>query len=78
MVDFMELYHSSVEYDRDKTFTKEEIPEIDPVEVKRWLANKEFQNPDFDMNRGDQPIHIHNHFQGGPLLFHGLPNCAMV
>ena len=57
MVDFMEFFHA-VEYERNATFSRAELLEIEPVDVKGWLANKAFHDPEYDVNRGDRPVHM--------------------
>ena len=57
VVDFMRFFHGTVEYDSDKTFIRAEILDIEPMDVKRWLANKAYHDPNYDVNRGERPLH---------------------
>jgi hypothetical protein len=48
MVELMEFLHGAVEYSGDKQFTREELLEVGPLDVKRWLANKADGDPDYN------------------------------
>ena len=58
MVELMEFFHGGVEYPSDKTFTREELLELGPVDVKRWLAHKAYGDPDYNVHKGDRPVYI--------------------
>ena len=57
IVNFMEFFHGGVEYESNQEFTREQILEIQPLDVKRWLAMKAYNDPDYDVTRGDRPTH---------------------
>jgi hypothetical protein len=42
MVDLMSFIHGGVEYAANSTFTREELLELGPLDIKRWLSNKAF------------------------------------
>ena len=57
MVELMEFFHGGVDYASNQTFTREELLELGPLDIKRWLANKAFGDPDYNVNQGDRPIY---------------------
>lgn len=59
IVELMEFFHGGVDYPADKTFTREELLELEPMIIKRWLANKAYGDPEYNLdNQGDCPIHV--------------------
>ena len=57
MVEFMSFFHGAEEYDADHVFTRAQLQEIRPVDVKRYLCMKAYNDPDPDINNGARPIH---------------------
>ena len=57
IVNFMEFFHGGVEYESNQEFTREQILEIQPLDVKRWLAMRAYNDPDYDVTRGDRLTH---------------------
>ena len=55
MVEFMSFFHGAYEYEPDATFTKEQLLEIRPNDIKRFLMMKAYDDPDADPNRGARP-----------------------
>ena len=55
MVDLMNFFHGGIDYPANATFTREELLELGPVDIKRWLANKAYGDPDYNIRRGDRP-----------------------
>ena len=47
----MTWFHRGVEYE------KEQLLEIRPKDVKAWMANKTYGDPDCKVDQGDRPIH---------------------
>lgn len=56
MVDLMSFFHGGVEYAANSTFTREELLELGPLDIKRWLSNKAFGDPDYNVHQGDRPL----------------------
>ncbi len=56
MVDLMEFFHGGMEYPSESVFTREELLELGPLDIKRWLANKAYGDPDYNIHKGDRPI----------------------
>ena len=57
IVEFMTWFHGGVEYEKEHQFTQSELLEIRPKDVKAWMANKTYGDPDYKVARGDRPIH---------------------
>ena len=57
MVDLMGFFHGSIEYPVDQRFSREELLELTPLDIKRWLANKAFGDPEYNVQKGDRPVH---------------------
>ena len=55
IVDLMSFFHAANEYEKDHSFTREELLELRPNDIKRWLADKAYHDPDYDISRGDRP-----------------------
>ena len=55
MVSLMSFFHGCVDYPRDKTFTKEELLELTPLDIKRWMSDIVFGDP--DPGPDDRPTH---------------------
>jgi len=55
MVALMSFFHGCVDYPPDKTFTKEELLELTPLDIKRWMCDIVFDDPDPGLD--DRPIH---------------------
>jgi hypothetical protein len=55
MVEFMSFFHGAVEYPEDATFTKEQLLEIQPIDVKRYLCWKAYDDPDPNIDNGARP-----------------------
>ena len=55
MVEFMSFLHGAVEYEADHVFTRQELLEIRPVDVKRYLfmCMKVYNDPDPNINNGN-------------------------
>ena len=51
----MSFFHGGVDYPANTRFTREELLELGPLDIQRWLANKAFGDPDYDVHRGDRP-----------------------
>lgn len=56
MVDLMEFFHGGIDYPKNARFTREELLELGPLNIKRWLVNKAFGDPDASIEQGDQPL----------------------
>ena len=52
MVEFMSFLHGAVEYDDDQVFTREQLLEIKPIDVKRYLCMKAYEDPDPNIHNG--------------------------
>ena len=57
MVEFMSFFHGYVEYEDNHVFTRQQLLEIRPVDVKRFLCMKAYQDPDPDIDNGARPRH---------------------
>lgn len=57
MVELMAFFHGCIEYPGDQQFTREELLELTPLDIKQWLANKAFGDPDYNVQRGDRPVY---------------------
>jgi hypothetical protein len=59
MVEFMSFFHGAEEYEEDATFTKQQLLEIRPNDVRRFLCMKAYNDPDPDTSgpNGARPIH---------------------
>lgn len=55
MAEFMSFFHGAEEYDNDTVFTRDQLLEIRPVDVKRYLCMKAYDDPDPDINNGARP-----------------------
>jgi Transcriptional activator of glycolytic enzymes len=55
MVEFMSFLHGAEEYPDDAVFTRDQLLEIKPVDVKRYLCMKAYNDPDPDINNGARP-----------------------
>ena len=55
MVEFMSFLHGAYEYPRDQVFTREQLLEIRPVDVKRYLCMKAYGDPDPNIASGARP-----------------------
>ena len=55
MVALMSFFHGCVDYPHDKTFTKEELLELTPLDIKRWMCDIVFGDP--DPGPDDRPTH---------------------
>jgi hypothetical protein len=55
MVEFMSFFHGAVEYPDDAVFTKEQLLEIQPIDMKRYLCIKAYNDPDPDIDNGARP-----------------------
>jgi len=53
----MEFFHGGIEYPSDQQFTREQLLELGPLDIKRWLANKAYRDPDYNLRRGDRPVY---------------------
>jgi len=53
IVSMMSHYHG-VEYESTQIFTKEHLLEVTPLEIKRWLCDRAFGDP--DINEDSRPI----------------------
>ena len=52
MVEFMSFLHGAEEYPDDAVFTREQLLEITPVDVKRYLCMKAYNDPDPKIDNG--------------------------
>ena len=57
MVEFMSFLHGAVEYEADVEFTREQVLEIRPIDVKRFLCMKAYNDPDPDIGNGARPTY---------------------
>jgi hypothetical protein len=59
MVEFMSFFHGAEDYEEEATFTREQMLEIRPNDVKRYLCMKAYNDPDPDTSgpNGARPIH---------------------
>ena len=57
MVEFMSFFHGAEEYEPDTIFTKQQLLEIRPNDIKRFLCMKAYNDPDPDTSRGARPVH---------------------
>ena len=55
MVEFMSFLHGAEEYEDNKVFTREELLEIKPMDVKRFLCMKAYDDPDPNIGGGARP-----------------------
>jgi hypothetical protein len=55
MVEFMSLFHGCMKYEPDTVFTKEQLLEIKPTDVKRFLCMKANDDPDPRIDDGARP-----------------------
>jgi hypothetical protein len=55
MVEFMSFLHGAEEYPDDAVFTREQLLEITPVDVKRYLCMKAYNDPDPKIDNGARP-----------------------
>ena len=55
MVEFMTFFHGRVEYAKDATFTRAELFEITPRDIKRWFGEKAYGDPDYKVELGHRP-----------------------
>ena len=58
----MTWFHRGVEYEKEHQFTRSELLEIRPKDVKAWMANKTYGDPDYKVDRRDRPIHARSAF----------------
>jgi Transcriptional activator of glycolytic enzymes len=55
IVEFMSFFHGCVEYEPDTVFTREQLLEIRPTDVKRFLCLKAYDDPDPRIENGARP-----------------------
>ena len=55
MAEFMSLLHGAEEYDNGTVFTREQLLEIRPTDVKRFLCMKAYGDPDPNIEGGSRP-----------------------
>ncbi len=52
MVQFMTWFHAW-DYSKNQRFTKEDLLEIRPSDLKRWMADKAYGDPEYNVDSGD-------------------------
>jgi hypothetical protein len=57
IVEFMSFFHGAEEYAEDKVFTREQLLEIKPIDIKRYICMKAFNDPDPNIDNGAWPTH---------------------
>jgi hypothetical protein len=57
MVEFMNFFHGGEDYPEGQVFTKENLLEIRPNDIKRFLTMKAYNDPDADPSTGARPTH---------------------
>jgi hypothetical protein len=57
IIEFMSWFHGGVQYEKDYEFSRNELLEIRPKDVKSWFADKTYGDPNYNIDRGDRPIH---------------------
>lgn len=58
LVHFMEFFHGGVIYDaKRETFTRDQLLEIQPNDLKRYFGMLAYGDPDYDINKGHRPVH---------------------
>jgi hypothetical protein len=55
MVEFMSFLHGAEEYEPNTVFTREQLLEITPVDIKRFLCMKAYNDPDPRIDNGARP-----------------------
>ena len=55
MAEFMSFFHGAEEYDNDTVFTKAQLLEIRPMDIKRYLCMKAYGDPDPNIVGGARP-----------------------
>jgi hypothetical protein len=55
IVEFMSFFHGAVEYESDTVFTREQLLEIKPIDVKRYLCMKAYDDPYPNIDNGARP-----------------------
>ena len=55
MAEFMSFLHGAEEYDNDTVFTRAQLLEIRPTDVKRFLCMKAYGDPDPNIEGGARP-----------------------
>lgn len=58
MVDLMNFFHGGMDYPSNQKFTREELLELGPLDIKRWLLNKAYGDPDVILNDDSDPPQI--------------------
>jgi hypothetical protein len=58
MVEFMNFFHGGEDYPEGKVFTKENLLEIRPNDIKRFLTMKAYNDPDADPSTEGQDQHM--------------------
>ena len=53
----MSFFHGAVEYEQDQVFTRQQLLEIRPTDVKRFLCLKAYKDPDPNIDNGARPVH---------------------
>jgi hypothetical protein len=55
MVEFMCFLHGGEEYEPDAVFTRQQLLEIKPLDIKRFLCMKAYDDPDPNIDNGARP-----------------------
>lgn len=57
IVDFFSFYTGGEEFDSKYVFSREQILQIQPNDVRRWMANAAYNDPDYNVDSGDRPVY---------------------
>ena len=55
IAEFMSFLHGAEPYDNDTVFTRTQLLEIRPIDVKRYLCMKAYRDPDPNIDGGARP-----------------------
>jgi hypothetical protein len=53
----VEFFHGAMEYDSNHRFSREELLELRPSDIKRWMVDHTYGDPNYNVKRGDQPLY---------------------